>query len=61
MDGAPFPSTTSVTGENSTVFRCCLLLGLLAVGFDKYGSEEKLLEDPIVHLFEVYVKINVFY
>src|SRR5690606_38061723 len=32
--------------------------GVLAVGFRKYGSEEKLLEDPIHHLFEVYVKIN---
>ncbi|KAF9111870.1 hypothetical protein BGX27_004343 [Mortierella sp. AM989] len=32
--------------------------GLLAVGFERYGSEEKLLEDPIKHLFDVYVKIN---
>lgn len=32
--------------------------GLLAVGFKKYGSEEKLVADPINHLFEVYVKIN---
>ncbi|CDR39716.1 CYFA0S03e06392g1_1 [Cyberlindnera fabianii] len=32
--------------------------GLLAVGFDKYGSEEALEKDPINHLFEVYVKIN---
>ncbi len=32
--------------------------GILAVGFDKYGSEEKLKADPINHLFEVYVKIN---
>ncbi|KAK5797059.1 hypothetical protein F5H01DRAFT_385393 [Linnemannia elongata] len=33
--------------------------GLLAVGFERYGSEEKLLEDPIKHLFDVYVRINV--
>ncbi|KAF9126075.1 hypothetical protein BGW39_006946 [Mortierella sp. 14UC] len=33
--------------------------GLLAVGFERYGSEEKLLEDPIKHLFDVYVQINV--
>lgn len=32
--------------------------GVLAVGFDKYGSEEALEKDPINHLFEVYVKIN---
>ncbi|KAF9408564.1 hypothetical protein BGZ94_002270, partial [Podila epigama] len=32
--------------------------GLLAVGFERYGSEEKLLEDPIKHLFDVYVKVN---
>ncbi len=32
--------------------------GLLAVGYKKYGSEEKLLGDPIHHLFEVYVKIS---
>lgn len=33
-------------------------LGLLAVGFAKYGSEEELVNDPIKHLYEVYVKIN---
>lgn len=33
--------------------------GLLAIGFERYGSEEKLLEDPIKHLFDVYVKVNV--
>lgn len=32
--------------------------GLLAVGFQKYGSEELLEKDPINHLFTVYVKIN---
>jgi arginyl-tRNA synthetase len=33
-------------------------IGILAVGFEKYGSEEKLAEDAITHLYEVYVKIN---
>ncbi len=33
--------------------------GLLAVGFARYGSEEELQRDPIRHLFDVYVKINV--
>ncbi|KAJ3063589.1 Arginyl-tRNA synthetase [Podochytrium sp. JEL0797] len=33
--------------------------GVLAVGYEKYGDEAKLEEDPIRHLFEVYVKINV--
>ncbi|KAK8854571.1 arginine-tRNA ligase [Kwoniella newhampshirensis] len=32
--------------------------GLLSVGFDKYGSEEELVADPIQHLFKVYVQIN---
>ena len=32
--------------------------GVLAVGFKRYGSEDKLKTDPINHLFEVYVKIN---
>lgn len=32
--------------------------GLLAVGFEKYGNEEKLASDPINHLFEVYIKVN---
>lgn len=32
--------------------------GLLAVGFERYGSREKLQSDPINHLFEIYVKVN---
>ncbi|GAO48817.1 arginyl-tRNA synthetase [Saitoella complicata NRRL Y-17804] len=32
--------------------------GLLAIGFEKYGTEEELKEDPIKHLYDVYVKIN---
>ena len=32
--------------------------GLLAVGFEKYGDEKKLKEDPIKHLFDVYVRVN---
>ncbi|KAL4736932.1 hypothetical protein BDV11DRAFT_192841 [Aspergillus similis] len=32
--------------------------GLLANGYKKFGDEQKLLQDPINHLFEVYVKIN---
>lgn len=32
--------------------------GVLAIGFDKFGSEEKLLANPIGHLYEVYVKIS---
>ncbi|KAG9029858.1 hypothetical protein FRB95_004776 [Tulasnella sp. JGI-2019a] len=33
--------------------------GLLAIGFQKYGSEEELRVDAIVHLFHVYVSINM--
>lgn len=32
--------------------------GALAVGFQRYGDESKLLSDPIRHLFEIYVKIH---
>lgn len=32
--------------------------GLLAIGFQKLGNEEKLNEDPIRHLYDVYVEIN---
>lgn len=32
--------------------------GLLANGYQRYGSEEELTRDPINHLFDVYVKIN---
>lgn len=32
--------------------------GVLAVGFERYGSEKELLEQPIQHLLDVYTKIN---
>ncbi|TAQ84852.1 hypothetical protein B7494_g6825 [Chlorociboria aeruginascens] len=32
--------------------------GLLALGFKLYGSEEALKQDPINHLYEIYVAIN---
>ncbi|KAM3516252.1 hypothetical protein MY11210_000011, partial [Beauveria gryllotalpidicola] len=32
--------------------------GVLALGFEKYGSEDELVKDPINHLFTVYVKIS---
>jgi arginyl-tRNA synthetase len=32
--------------------------GLLAIGFKKYGSEEKLMADANRHLYDVYVQIN---
>ncbi|KAI1828281.1 arginyl-tRNA synthetase [Xylaria intraflava] len=32
--------------------------GILAVGYERYGNEEALSEDPINHLFEIYVKVN---
>jgi len=31
---------------------------LLSLGFEKYGSDEKLEADPMGHLYEIYVKIN---
>ncbi|KAI8393331.1 arginyl-tRNA synthetase [Radiomyces spectabilis] len=33
--------------------------GLLAVGFERYGDEDELKKNPIHHLYDVYVKINV--
>ncbi|KAF8898168.1 hypothetical protein CPB84DRAFT_1781072 [Gymnopilus junonius] len=32
--------------------------GLIATGFEKYGSQEELQKDAIKHLFDVYVKVN---
>ncbi|PKI82939.1 arginine--tRNA ligase [Malassezia vespertilionis] len=32
--------------------------GLLALGWRRFGSEEALLNDPVQHLYEVYVAIN---
>ncbi|KAJ2147593.1 arginyl-tRNA synthetase [Coemansia sp. RSA 678] len=32
--------------------------GLLALGFERFGSEEELVADPIKHLFDVYVKVS---
>ncbi|KZF21718.1 arginyl-tRNA synthetase [Xylona heveae TC161] len=32
--------------------------GVLAVGYERFGDEQKLLQNPIGHLFDVYVKIN---
>lgn len=32
--------------------------GLLAVGFNEFGSEEELVKNPIRHLYDVYVNIN---
>ncbi|KAK7115270.1 hypothetical protein V1264_001173 [Littorina saxatilis] len=32
--------------------------GLLALGFQRYGDETSLKEDPLLHLFKVYVEIN---
>lgn len=37
---------------------CSPLAGILAVGFERYGSEEELAKDAITHLYDVYVKIN---
>jgi arginyl-tRNA synthetase len=33
-------------------------IGLLSVGFEKFGSEEKLNQNAIKHLFDVYVAVN---
>ncbi|KAF7657382.1 hypothetical protein LDENG_00028220 [Lucifuga dentata] len=32
--------------------------GLLSVGFDRFGCQEKLKENPLQHLFDVYVQAN---
>ncbi|KAI7869695.1 arginyl-tRNA synthetase [Spinellus fusiger] len=32
--------------------------GLLAIGFERYGNEKSLMNDPIRHLYDVYVRIN---
>lgn len=47
-------ASESLPGDTLTL----VPLGILSVGFNRFGSEQKLLEDPIHHLFEVYVEIN---
>ena len=32
--------------------------GLIAVGYEKYGNDDAMKNDPIKHLYDVYVKIN---
>ncbi|KII87970.1 hypothetical protein PLICRDRAFT_111845 [Plicaturopsis crispa FD-325 SS-3] len=32
--------------------------GLIATGFEKYGSQEELEKDAIKHLYDIYVKVN---
>lgn len=32
--------------------------GKLVYGFEKYGSEDKLMKDPINHLLNIYIKVN---
>jgi arginyl-tRNA synthetase len=32
--------------------------GVLAVGFEKFGSEDDLLQNPIGHLYDVYVRVS---
>lgn len=36
----------------------CLQFGLIATGFEKYGSQAELEKDAIKHLFDVYVQVN---
>ncbi|KAL4649035.1 putative arginine-tRNA ligase, mitochondrial isoform X1 [Arapaima gigas] len=35
-----------------------LQFGLLGTGFQRFGSEQKLKENPLQHLFDVYVQVN---
>lgn len=42
----------------NTLLTHLYLIGLLAVGYKKYGDAKELKEDPIRHLFKVYVAIN---
>ncbi|XP_040919710.1 probable arginine--tRNA ligase, mitochondrial isoform X1 [Toxotes jaculatrix] len=35
-----------------------LQFGLLGAGFDQFGCQEKLKQNPLQHLFEVYVQVN---
>lgn len=40
------------------IFIINIKIGLLAVGFKRYGDEQLLKSNPIYHLYDVYVKIN---
>ena len=64
-------STTSATGElryvpipphssevRTTYLGAASQFGLIASGFEKYGSQEALQQNAIQHLLEIYVKVN---
>jgi arginyl-tRNA synthetase len=34
------------------------LYGVLAIGFDYFGSEEELVKNPIGHLYDIYVRVS---
>ena len=63
MDIIPLLLIIWEIGENNMVSLLFtfyfIFLGLLALGYEKYGSRELLESNPIIHLFDVYVKINV--
>ncbi|PPQ70033.1 hypothetical protein CVT24_003800 [Panaeolus cyanescens] len=43
----------------SNLYKACgWEFGLIASGFEKYGSQEELEKDAIKHLFDIYVKVN---
>lgn len=49
---------SSRSGASPRADSVVVLQGLLAIGFEKYGSEDELQRDAIMHLFHVYVSIN---
>ena len=40
------------------LFRCVKQFGLIATGYEKYGSQSELEKDAIKHLLDIYVKVN---
>ena len=46
------------SASSGLIVNQCVSFGLIAVGYEKYGSNEKLQEDAIKHLFDIYVAIN---
>ncbi|KAJ7677323.1 hypothetical protein B0H17DRAFT_1079373 [Mycena rosella] len=52
--------STIIGGFLANLYKACgwRCFGLIATGFEKYGSYEELEKDAIKHLFDVYVKVN---
>ena len=59
MIGVPRSDFCLLLGSIVDLFVCLVKqFGMIATGYEKYGSQSELEKDAIKHLFDVYVKVN---